>query len=282
MTSLLTPREKETARTTALTVMRQRLEQRKPDPDQYLTGESQAARWITATLAWSKAFVPLIALLAALASAVRTVQTASEIYTASGSNPLAVALAAIAFAVSVEGALFVLALAQESNPDEKGLGKVIAIAFTFAIASNAYLGLRPLLSEVGSKTLQGFVADLLSAPARVQMTFIVDLVAVLFPPLMALKAGHLTAHFAAEIVGSQVQARQAYAADLETWRAGYADPLATEEGQALLQEMLTHREQAKVEQKAKRRPISPPVDLEVLLPVAAAPKNGNGNGYHSS
>lgn len=267
----LTTSEKEAARRAAVKAMRRRLDERKPDQAHYIAGQGVAAQVVIATLTWAKAFVPVIALLAALASAVRTVQTASEIYRASGSSSVGVVIAALAFTVSVEGALFVLALAQESNPDEKGLGKVIGIAFTFAIASNAYLGLRPLLQEVGSTTLQGFVADLVSAPAQVQMTFLVDLVAVLFPPLMALKAGHLTAHFAAEIAAAQVQSQESYTVDLESWRYEYSDPLATEEGQALLAEYLADKSSRK---SSKARPTMPPVM------VTGNGHNGNGSAHN--
>src|SRR5690349_10443329 len=74
-----------------------------------------AVHIIHGTLVWSKAFVPAIALFAAVASSIRTVQAITEIYTASGTSPAFVAVAAVAFTLSVEAALFVLALAQENQ-----------------------------------------------------------------------------------------------------------------------------------------------------------------------
>lgn len=201
-----------------------------------------ARRVIYATLVWSKAAVPLIALLAAIASSIRTIQTTAEIYAKSGSTPVAVVIAAGAFTMSVEGALFLLALAQENQQikwrqarkkrhvttlrsigrgigvrfgtaeplsydqlpeSDGGLNTLIIIAFLFAIASNLYLGLKPLTEQMGAVSLQAFIGRILNAEASLQLTFIVDMAGVLFPPFMALKAGHLTARFAAEVSASQ-------------------------------------------------------------------------------
>jgi hypothetical protein len=201
-----------------------------------------AQRIIYATLVWSKAFVPVIALLAAIASSVRTVQTTSEIYAESGSAPWAVPIAALAFTLSVEGALFILALAQAQQehkwrmarkkrrimslkgiwrsvqvrigtvdplsydqlPDsDRSLGFVVVIAFAFAVFSNFNIGLRPLIKMLGDSSLQALFTNLLNAQAHVQMAFVVDLAAVIFPPLMALKAGHLAARYALEVSASQ-------------------------------------------------------------------------------
>src|SRR5579859_955157 len=173
-----------------------------------------AARIIHGTLVWSKAFVPVLAILAAVASSIRTVQATAEIYTASGSNPFFVAVAAFAFTTSVEGALFALALAQENQQikwrtahkkrhvttlrtiarsinvrigraepltydqmpeSDGGLNTLIFVAFLFAIASNMYLGLKPLTNQIGSSTLQSFVGRILNADAHLQLSFILDL-----------------------------------------------------------------------------------------------------------
>lgn len=303
--TMLTLREREAARRQAVQAVRARLETTKPNERQYGDHGDRAATVISNILSWSKAFVPVIALLAALASAVRTVQTAAEIYSASGSAPVGVLIAAISFTLSAEGALFVLALAQEGQrlkwraerrpravgslrsvwrgllvrigvkealrhdelPErDNGLSIVMWIAFVFAVASNAYLGLRPLLAAVGSVTLQDFIRDLVNAPAATQMTFIVDLAAVLFPPFMARQAGHLTARFAAEVAAARAAVRAAYEADLAAWRQAYSDPLATPEGQ----ELLTEIEREKIAAKQARQAARP------TPPLPPTPVSGNG------
>jgi len=268
----LTATEREQARQQAIKAMRKRLELTKPDSAQYQQNESPAIRMISSTLLWAKAFIPVIALLAAIASAIRTVQTASEIYRAAGSHEIGVIIAALAFTLSAEGALFALALAQEGQrmkwraekrdrrvvslrliwegflvrlgakaparydqlPEGDGIGFVLLIAFSFSVASNAYLGLRPLLAQIGESNLQTFFASLLTAQARLQLQFIVDMAAVLFPPLMALQAGHLTARFFAELAEGNQTIKLAYQRDLEVWNQAYADPLATEQGRELV------------------------------------------------
>lgn len=60
------------------------------------------------------------------------------------------------------------------------IGTVMLIAFFFAVSANAYLGMRPLLDQIGAVSLQDFVASLWTAPAQLQLTFIVDFAAVLF------------------------------------------------------------------------------------------------------
>jgi hypothetical protein len=119
-------------------------------------------------------------------------------------------------------------------PEKTGLGAVMVIAFTFAVAANAYMGLRPLLKDIGAVSLQQLAITLWSAPAKLQMTFIVDCAGILFPPLMALSAGHLTARFAAEIAEHSRSNIDQYDDDLKTWREVYANPLATDEGQEVL------------------------------------------------
>ena len=318
----LTANEREQARQSAIKAMRKRLELTRPDPGHYLTGESRAVRLITSTLIWSKAFVPVIALLAAIASAVRTVQTAAEIYTASGSHPVGVLLAAVAFTLAAEGALFTLALAQEGQrmkyraegrprrvaslknawqgmqvrigireplrydqlPEKDGLAVVMTTAFAFAVASNAYLGLRPLLSQIGAVSLQGFVGSIVNADARLQMNFIVDLAAVFFPPFMALKAGHLTARFAAELAEISQAVKTAYEKDMARWHVDYAEPLDSEAGQELLQSYLTEKLAAKRARKAAQQPLPQVTPVEVPTQqerflAAQGGLSSNGNGH---
>ncbi len=251
----------------ATRVVRSRLDTTKPDMSRYDMKGNRAAALITSTMMWAKLFVLVIAVFAAIASAIRTVQAAAEIYTAAGASPLGVAIAAVAFTVSVEGALFTLALAEEGEllrqrsegkshrvytlrdlwngvlirlgvREQIDLGTagggnmrpVMLIAFAFAVIANAFMGFRPLLAQIGTVSLQQFFAAIWTSPASLQLTFLLDLAGILFPPLMALSAGHLTARFAAEIAAQSQSAIAAYEHDLAVWRAQYADPLNTEQG----------------------------------------------------
>jgi len=279
----LTTSEQEQARTHAIKLMRARLEQRRPQEERYTDGAARAGRMVGNVLFWSKAFLPVIALLAAIASSVRTVQTASEIYSASGSHPIGVIIAAIAFTLSVEGALFVLALAQEGERmalraqqrprhlmslknlvrglqvrigireplrhdelnAESNLASVMLIALLFAISANLYMGMRPLINAVGAVSLQALLQTLWTAPANLQLTFVVDLAGVLFPPLMALAAGHLTARFAADFTEQTRASQQELNASRSAWREAHENPLASQEGQALLDSILEERRHAK-------------------------------------
>lgn len=319
----LTISEVERIRTDAESAMRSRLENRRPREDQYASeGDGKAARLIGTTLLWAKAAVPLIALLAALASSVRTLQTASEIYTASGSHPVGVLVAAIAFTISVEGALFALALAQEGQrmkhraekrprevwsvvgmwhsiqvrigirepkrhdelPQRDNLGLVIFIAFTFAVMANAYMGFRPLLDQVEAASLQSFVAGLWTADGALQLTFLVDLFAVMFPPFMALTAGHLTARFAAEIAEAASGGRVAYERDLAKWRTDFAQPLATAEGAEFFQEQLENRLLAKAARHRDKYGSSqeqPPAPLPGTADPEPVPVSANGSSGSS-
>jgi len=317
MSQNLTAREIESARAQALKAARARLEATRPDREQYdAAGDGRSGSAIAAVLSWSKAFVPVIALLAALASAVRTVQSASEIYRASGSHEIGVLLAAIAFTVSSEGALFVLALAQEGQrlkwraegrprqvasllglwrgllvrigvapprrwdelPERTGGIEIVSwIAFSFAVASNAYLGLRPLLATIGSATLQSFISELWAAPASVQMTFIVDMAAVLFPPLMARQAGHLTARFAAEVAAARASSQAAYEADLARWRAAYNDPLSTDAGREILAAYITEKAAAKAARIQGAGHPTPAAEAPRPTPTAVPVPTGNGH-----
>lgn len=315
----LTLREKEAIRDQSVKALRARLQERQPRLDQYQVNQGKAAHFISGTLIWSKAAVPIIALLAALASSVRTVQTASEIYSESGSHPLGVILAAIAFTVATEGALFALALAQEGEamkaraekrprhvislktvwnwllirlgqaqpprwdqtPHSTGIGPVLWIAFAFAVAANAYMGLKPLIAD-NQQSLQEFVAGLANAEASNQLKFLVDLAGVLFPPFMALQAGHLTARFAAEISEQGRAGLVAYEKDLESWRGAYANPLETEEGQELYRELLAQKETVKAAREASKAREAVPFGSSV--PTQAGPDVGpmivsvNGSG----
>lgn len=200
-----------------------------------------ARRFIYQTMQWSRALIPVIALLAAVASSVRTVQTTAEIYAASGTSELATIFVSLAFAISAEGAIFLTALAQEYqlikwkqsrkkrqvlslrtlwravkvrlgleeplsydqlSESTRLLDLVIFIAFTFAMISNFNMGIRPLIDSMKSSNLQSFISDIVNAPAHIQLAFIVDLASVLFPPIMALVAGHLTARYASEVLNT--------------------------------------------------------------------------------
>lgn len=203
-----------------------------------------SARLIVWVFSWSRALVPIIAALAAFASAVRTYQTTQEIYKSAGSSDWIVFFVSLAFTVAVEGAIFVLALAQEGQriewrkskrkrnvvtvltvkraievrlgkaepltydqmPEGNLLSLVIWIAFGYALISNYNMGLRPLIDQTQSQTLQAFLAGLPTATAKIQSDFIVDSASVLFPPFMALIAGRLTATFGSRMVGSITRA----------------------------------------------------------------------------
>lgn len=203
-----------------------------------------ASQFIYRVMKWSKAAVPVIAVFTALASAVRTFMTTRDIYAGGGTDPVVAALVAGALTIGVEGAIFVLALAQEwqeirwrqarrrrrvvsvvsiwhwlqeragvrepvsydQMPERRDLIKVVLyIAFGYALISNFNIGVRPLIASIGSSTVQAFISGLVNAPADIQIKFFVDMASILFPPFMALVAGTLTARFAAEIVNSMTR-----------------------------------------------------------------------------
>lgn len=316
----LTLKEREQARQTALKEARRRLEDRRPEASHYQSG-GREARLIGGVLLYSKAAVPVIAVLAAVASAVRTVQVVSSIYTDAGSHPVGVLVAALAFTLAIEGTLFTLALASEGEalrrraarasrhvgslrglwygvlvrvgvrpalrwdqmPESSGrIGIVLVLALLAALATNLYLGMQPVLQQVGANSLQSFIAGLWDAPANVQMTFIVDLVLALFAPLVAFAAGHLTARYASEIAESAQAGRLAFERDLESWRMAYADPLATDEGGEVLAEHLEYKRQVK---EARHNPFgntaaTPDAGAGGLMtaPVSANGHAGSGRG----
>lgn len=318
----LTAREKEQVRAEVLKTIRARLEDRRPEAATYTT-ESRDSRVIAATLIYAKAAIPAIAILAALASAVRTVQVVSSIYADAGSHAIGVAIAAIAFTLAAEGALFVLALAQAGETTRRraektsrhvlslasvwrsvlvrigmrpalrydelpegtgGIDVVIALALVFTLSTNLYLGMKPLIDQLGASSLQNFMASLWEAPAALQMTFIVDLTAALFAPLVAFTAGHLTARFASEIAERSQASRMAYERDMTLWREQFSDPLVTDEGRELLDEYLS----IKVASKAARAKVKGGATPETLpfgitVPVPGAPEfismNGHANGH---
>ena len=199
-----------------------------------------ATRITLGIFTWSQVFLPLIALFASLASAVRTFQTTTEIYLASGTGSTVVTIVAIAFTLAVEGAIFFLALAQEKQhiqwrqakkrrhvttiktiyraikvrigleepltydqmpESDTSVSLVIWIAFGYALVSNFYMGMRPLIEQQKSTTVQAFITGLGNASAKTQTDFIVDAASVIFPPFMALIAGKLTSRFASKIAG---------------------------------------------------------------------------------
>ena len=197
------------------------------------------------TMMWSKAFVPVIFLFSALASAVRTFMTTRAIYTAGGTDPNVAAAVAAFLTIGVEGAIFILALAQEWQeikwrqarrkrhvlsvksvahwikerigteepasydqlPERRDLIKVaLFIAFCYALVSNFNIGIKDLMAKVGNTTtIQAFISGLVNAPADIQISFFVDMASILFPPFMALAGGLLTARFASEIVNAMTR-----------------------------------------------------------------------------
>jgi len=288
----LSIKEREQLRSQTIEAMRARLDERKPHASDYAAGDSQDARFIASVLTYSRIAVPVIAVLAALASSVRTVQVVSTLYTDAGSAGIGVLIASVAFTLAAEGALFFLALAQAGEhiraraerraryvmsaaglwrsllvrvgtrpalrhdelPDSGGgIGVVILLALLFTLSTNLYLGLKPLWDEIGAASLQTFVSGLIDAPAQTQMTAFVDFLAALFAPLVAFSAGHQTAKFAAEIAERSQASKSAYEADMTAWREARANPLATEEGQELFEEYV----RLKVSSKAARRKPAP-------------------------
>jgi hypothetical protein len=157
--------------------------------------------------------------------------------------------------------------------------------------------LRPLVETIGATNLQSFVFGLVEAPAQHQLAFLVDFAAVLFPPLMALKAGHLTARFAAERAEQAQGMKAQFELDLNEWRQAWNDPLLTEEGQELLKEYIDQKLVAKQAREATRRsqtekansPFGKAVHIEdvdasihPMLPVNEHGIDGNiqnGNGF---
>ena len=193
---------------------------------------------IYGTLTWSKALMPVLALCAGIASAIRTIMAVTESYTASGVPAWAVVIASVVITLVIEGALFALALIQESQqikwrlarkkrhvtslksiwysvlvrvgvreplshdqlPEGDGfVGILIWIVFATAIVTNLAIGLKPLMDTTGTSSVQTFLGYILNANAGQQLTFAVDLALALFPPFMEFAAGHKTAQFAAEV-----------------------------------------------------------------------------------
>jgi hypothetical protein len=275
----LTATEREAVYQQAFKLMRNRIENLEPQAAQYRVSGDKFSNSIEWTLNASKAFIPVIAILAALASSVRTMQTAAEIYTLSGSHPIAVALAAICFTISVEGALFVLGLISESQKmqarnenkprrvftlkglwegllvriglreplqynqidDSINLTLITIIAFSFAVAANLFIGIKPLLGEIGVSSIQTFIHGLWDAPARLQLTFLVDMFAVFFPPIMSVVSGELTARLGAEITVKSQASKFSYERDFAEWQAHFNHPLDSAEGQAFLESLMNDK-----------------------------------------
>lgn len=316
----LTHRETESTRRQVIKAMRQRLELSKPKSADYQVNVTQAAATTAQIMAWSRASLLPIAILAAIASAIRNIAAVYEIYDTTVS-PLVAALAAICFAIASDGALFSLGLAQEHEKLKRiaagherqvtslatitrsigvrigivkplpyaqmgdNLGTPILIAFGFILTANAYIGFQPLINQIGASNFQDFISRLPSAEASLQLTFIVDAAAVLFPPLMALVAGHQTARYAAEVAATATTEAEAHAADLATWRELYADPLASDEGQEMLEEALQIKLAAKIARSQSEPTIADEDTQEVpTIDPFPVPSNGigvkarNGNG----
>lgn len=197
---------------------------------------------------WSQVFLPIIALLASFASAVRTFYTAAQIYQSADIDQKIVIVVAAAITIAAEGSIFFLALAQERQHIQWRLAKkrrhivtiktiwrtikvrtgfeeplsydqmpegdtsvsvLIWIAFFIALVSNLYVGMRPLIERSGNANIQTIIVGLPSAGAQVQTDFIADIAFSLFPPLMALVSGKLTARFASKMVSSVNKANAA-------------------------------------------------------------------------
>lgn len=207
-----------------------------------------AARITVGIFSWSQVFLPLIALLASFASAVRTFQAASEIYQAGGASPVVILVVSVCITLAAEGAIFFIALSQERQHIQWRLSKrkrhvttiktiwrsirvrlgreealtydqmpesdtslsiLIAIAFFIALVSNFYIGMRPLIDELKSETVQSFISGLVNAPAHIQTDFFIDTAFAIFPPFMALVAGRLNARFASKSIGAVNRANAA-------------------------------------------------------------------------
>jgi hypothetical protein len=205
----------------------------------------QNARNFTASLfVWGRAAFPIIATIGAIASAIRTFQTVEEIFLRANSPQWIAIVAAACLTLAVEGTLFVASLSRENQriawrasrkrrnvttirsigrminvrlgreqplsydqlPDNDNLlGTMILITFVAAIASNVYQGLKPLIEQTADASLQNIVSYLLNAKGSEQLAFLTDFVFAIFPPILALNAGHLTARFAAEIARGERQ-----------------------------------------------------------------------------
>lgn len=289
-----------------------------------------ARRFVHNILMWSRALVPVIALLAAIASAVRTYATTFRIYQNSGIDERTSVAVSLAFTVAVEGAIFTLALAREwqqikwrqahkkrhivtlpsiwhgikvrigkaepltydQMPESNNLVTLmIWIAFSYALISNVNMGIRPLIAELGSSNLQTFFAGLLNASANIQISFIVDLASVLFPPFMALVAGHQTARFASEFASSMnrlnaaptVKAERAKVA-AETLPESPAKRSTKTARERVIEYLNEHPEQTNQHEVARQTRVSVgtvnAVFKDRLLKGSAERISGNGS-YHS-
>lgn len=187
---------------------------------------------------WSQVFLPVIALLASFASAVRTFYTAAQIYSSADIDGRIVIVVAAAITIAAEGSIFFLALAQERQhiqwrqakkrrhvvtiktlwrgllvrlgreeplsydqmPEgDTSLSFLIWTAFFIALVSNLYVGMRPLIERSGTANLQTIIIGLPNAGAQIQSDFFADIAFSLFPPFMALVSGKLTARFASKM-----------------------------------------------------------------------------------
>jgi len=175
----------------------------------------------------------------------------------------------------------------------EGVGMLVGLkwaAFAFACAANAFQGLTPFLAEVGviqgpngGQTLHEFLAGLGGYTAGVQVKFVVEMFAVIFPPGMAMIAGMLTARDAARLVERVSVGQRAYEQDVAMWRGQYTDPMATEEWR-MMYEALIKQEMQKRDAKAReamQSPYPPSPMLADKMAVAADmtdSSNGDGDG----
>lgn len=287
---------------------------------------TQGARNFTASLfSWGRAAFPIIATIGAIASAIRTFQTVGEIFLRANSPQWVAVVAAVCLTLAVEGTLFVASLARENQriawraarkrrdvttirsvgrmigvrlgqeqplsydqlPDNDNLlGTMIVITFFAAIASNVYQGLKPLIEQTSDASLQNIVSYLLSAKGSEQLAFLTDFIFAIFPPILALNAGHLTARFAAEIARGERQssARQERAAEQSIERLERSAEQSTIPApERVLNWLNEHPEDMSLSQRelAKRAGVSVGTVNTVLKALASETMTGHSeNGRH--
>jgi hypothetical protein len=313
----LTVSEQEAARRQAIRAMRKRLELGKPNPDDYRASDApRAAQAVAGVLAWAKFGVIPVALAAGVASAIRNVTAVYTNYRAAGTQDTVAILAALAFVVSVEIAVFVVALARAGRemerhaagrpryvtslkslwrgvrvrlgletplpfdelPDRDSLGLVLLLAVGFAVVANLAVAMGPVLANT-QQPLQAYLAGLGSAPGSVQIAFVLDVALALLPPALALVGGELTARFAREYAQLAEAGSNEYRADLEAWRAAWVDPLSTDEGADYLAELLDEKARRKAGRQVERE--VEPVPFATTATAGAGSNNGNGRQHRA-
>jgi hypothetical protein len=245
-------------------------------------------------LSWAKFGVVPVALAAGIASAIRNVSAVFENYSAAGAHDGVAILAALAFVVSVEVAVFIVALARAGVemrrrsenrprhvtslrtlyrglqvrlgtaeplsyadlPERDTLGLVLWLAVGFAVVANLAVALAPMLGET-QQPLQDYLAGLAAAPGRQQVTFILDVALALLPPALALVGGELTAKFAREFAQQGEQGKAEYRVDLAAWRAAWQDPLSIDEGEEYLLDLLNDKARRKLARTGEAGELEP-------------------------